>query len=77
VLQSSATCAAQRRFSREARAGFCGYGAAVLIAVLLFSETTVAKLAGHAITPDEVRARSMTAIGSWSAILGRVSQVRC
>ena len=32
-----------------------GYGAAVLIAVLLFSETTVAKLAGHAITPEEVR----------------------
>jgi hypothetical protein len=27
----------------------------VLIAVLLFSETTVAKLAGHAITPEEVR----------------------
>jgi hypothetical protein len=27
----------------------------VLIAVLLFSETTVAKLAHHAITPDEVR----------------------
>ena len=31
------------------------YGAAVLIAVLLFSETTVAKLAAHAITPEEVR----------------------
>jgi hypothetical protein len=27
----------------------------VLIAVLLFSETTVAKLAAHAITPEEVR----------------------
>lgn len=27
----------------------------MLIAVLLFSETTVAKLAGHAITPEEVR----------------------
>jgi hypothetical protein len=27
----------------------------VLIAVLLFSETTVTKLADHAITPDEVR----------------------
>jgi hypothetical protein len=27
----------------------------VLIAVLLFSKTTVAKLAGHAITTDEVR----------------------
>jgi hypothetical protein len=27
----------------------------VFIAVLLFSETTVATLAGHAITPDEVR----------------------
>lgn len=27
----------------------------MLIAVLLFSETTVAKLAGHAITPQEVR----------------------
>ena len=27
----------------------------MLIAVLLFSETTIAKLAGHAITPQEVR----------------------
>ena len=27
----------------------------MLIAVLLFSETTVAKLAAHAITPEEVR----------------------
>jgi hypothetical protein len=27
----------------------------VLIAVLSFSETTVAKLAGHGITPEEVR----------------------
>ncbi len=27
----------------------------MLIAVLLFSETTLAKLAGHAITPEEVR----------------------
>lgn len=27
----------------------------MLIAVLLFSETTVAKLAGHAIAPEEVR----------------------
>ena len=27
----------------------------MLIAVLLFSETTVAKLASHAITPEEVR----------------------
>ena len=27
----------------------------MLIAVLLFSEATVAKLAGHAITPEEVR----------------------
>jgi hypothetical protein len=35
------------------RAG--GYGATVLIAVLLFSEPTVAKLAIHAITPEEVR----------------------
>ena len=35
--------------------GRARYGAAVLIAVLLFSETTVAKLAGHAITPEEVR----------------------
>jgi hypothetical protein len=41
----------------------CEYGAAVLIAVLLFSETTVAKLAGHAITLDEVR-RVVTAIAS-------------
>lgn len=32
-----------------------GYGARVLIAVLLFSELTVAKLAVHAITPEEVR----------------------
>jgi hypothetical protein len=31
------------------------YGAAVLIAVLLCSETIVAKLAGHVITPEEVR----------------------
>jgi len=36
------------------RAG-CEYGAAVLIAVLLFSETTVEKLADHAITPEEAR----------------------
>lgn len=27
----------------------------MLIAVLLFSEKTIAKLAGHAITPEEVR----------------------
>jgi hypothetical protein len=31
------------------------YGDAVLIAVLSFSETTVAKLAGRGITPEEVR----------------------
>jgi len=31
------------------------YGAAVLIAILLFSEATVAKLASHAISPEEVR----------------------
>lgn len=33
----------------------CKYGGAVLIAVLLFSEPTVAKLASHAISPEEVR----------------------
>jgi len=32
-----------------------GYGPPVLIAVLLFSETTIAKLAGRRITLDEVR----------------------
>ncbi len=31
------------------------YGGAVLIAVLLFSEATIVKLADHAITPGEVR----------------------
>ena len=44
--------------NRAAHSASCStgeYGAAVLIAVLLFSETTVAKLAAHAITPEEVR----------------------
>ena len=43
---------------RAAQSASCStgeYGALVLIAVLVFSETTVAKLAGHAITPEEVR----------------------
>ena len=44
--------------NRPAQSASCStgeYGAAVLIAVLLFSETTIAKLAAHAITPEEIR----------------------
>lgn len=46
---------ARQRISQSASWASAGYGAPVLIAVLLFSETTVAKLAVHAITPEEVR----------------------
>ena len=55
----AAAASAEPRAGETRWRGVCppagaGYGAAVLIAVLLFSEATVAKLAAHAITPEEV-----------------------
>ncbi len=57
------------------------YGAAVLIAVLLFSETTVAKLAAHAIapscsTPEPVDPGAWHVRTAWEASASQVSRYR-